>query len=391
MKSEITKFKIPRRSIVGLCLASLFMVLTSCEEDPAFNRQIDAGNIDDLVKQVGTYDDPEPGFPETEIPEEAIIGQGETASDGSQFVCNTRKYQKRTVIEQLTLAAFDDRTATNTASLYPGSIIKLNEYVNENDLTGIGGYERNPIQVSSTLGDIRAVEDPSQRGNVDKAIKEIEGETGSFAAQVQSEVTYAYSFEQAMLEFGLDASYMGNSVSSKFKTENTVEEKNIFIKFFQVYHTVSVPNPARPSELFGNSVSSSDLEGITGAGKPLGYVSEVAYGRMLIGQFTYRGTEFSSQVELEGEFNKGLANIKAETTIANASKFVNSTFKVSILGGDAEQASVVAGSGAGMEAVQAAFDFMKDGIGDASLGVPVQFKVRYLADNSLFAIVGAAE
>ena len=365
---------------------SLILVFFACEEDPNFDREINASSIDDLIAQIGAFDPP----PAANVVELATTEDSTTtASDGSTYNCSAKEYKLNTVFETLTLSAFDDRAATNTASLYPGSIIKLQDFVNRDELNGIGNFERQPIEISSTLGDIRLVDDPSQRGNVDKQIKDMEGLHDDFAANVKFETTESYSMEQSMLEFGINGSYLGNSVKSKFRVESSVEKKNVFIKFLQVYHTVSMANPIRPSDFFGPSVGVQDLENVTGPGNPLGFISEVAYGRVLVGKFTYTGSEIKTAAELEVEVRKGLANIESGVKIENSKKLETSTFEVAILGGSAEEASQV--GGAGIEAVQAAYNFIKNGGSDASLGVPIQYKIKYLKDNSTVATGGVAK
>ena len=357
----------------------------SCEEDPNFTKEINAGSIDELIVQTGTLNPPEDAY---------LLELSETTdsvvqnSEGTSFSCNAKEYELNTVFETLTLSAFDDRAATNTASLYPGSLIQLRDFVTADELNGIGTFERQPIEISSTLGDIRLVENPAQRGNVDKQIKDMESLHDDFAANVKFETTESYSMEQSMAELGINGSYLGNSVKSKFRVESTVEKKNVFIKFLQVYHTVSIANPIRPSEFFGSSVTTEDLQNITDPSNPIGFISEVAYGRVLVGKFTYEGSTYSTAAELDIEIRKGLARIEANAEYENSSEFTNSTFEVAILGGSADEASQVSGNG--MEAVQAAYDFIKNGGSDASLGVPIQYKIKYLADNSTVASGGVA-
>lgn len=326
--------------------------------------------------------------------EESDLGYGEDiATNGHKFLCNGKKVKETVVIENLTLNAFDDAAATNTASLYPGSIIKIKDYMEQNDLSGIGGIKRAPIQVSSDLGDIREVEDPSQRGNVDKAIKDMEDSAGSFSANIKSEAVEAYSLEQSMVHVGLDYKYLGNSVKGRFDFESTVEKHSFVVKFHQVYHTASIGNPETPADLFHADVDPYKLSDITSSQGPLGLITEVAYGRMLIGIFTYEGAEYETSAEIEGKFRSGLSQVEGEISTEISNFFANSTFTVAILGGDAQEAARVSGSGLGMESIQSCFQWMEDGGADPSLGVPIQYKIRQLSDASypLLAIAGAVE
>lgn len=343
------------------------------------NEIFDGGEV--IPRPEATYEETDGAYDEN------------VASNGAKFLCNGKKVKETVVIDQLTLNAFDDKAATNTASLYPGSIIKIKDYMEQGDLNGIGGIKRAPIKISSDLGDIVEVEDPSQRGNVDKKIKEMEDAAPSFAANVRSEVKEAYSLEQSMLHVGLDYRYLGNSVKGRFDFESNIEKHSFVIKFYQVYHTASIGNPESQSALFHEDVDPYKLNDVVAQSGPLGLITEVAYGRMLVGVFTYEGAEYNTSADIEAKFRQGFSQIDGEISTSIKNFFSTSTFRVSILGGDAQEATKVSGSGVGMESVQAVYDWMQDGGNDPSLGVPIQYKIRQLADPSfpLLAIGGYAE
>ncbi|MFP4341224.1 MAG: thiol-activated cytolysin family protein [Cyclobacteriaceae bacterium] len=364
------------------CTASVFFGCNREEND--FDRKINAAAINDFLDTIPVFPAPQPA---SKTEGEISYSEDQT-SDGYDMLCERQQFEQTFVLDNLTLNAFDNTTATNTAALYPGAIIKLQDLRDIGDLNTIGGYERQPIQINSTLGDLRKVDDPSSRGNVDKMIKEIEGQGENFPANISYEVVEAYSLEQAMYSLGIDARYLGNSVSSKLSVEKEVERKSVFIKFFQVYHTVSISRPARAADFFGNSVTKEDLQEIITADNPLGYIEEVAYGRILVGKFTYTGTAFRSAIELETEVKKGLASGGGRYESENSELSRNSTFTVAILGGDAQEAAKVSGSGT--DALRNAYDFLAEGGKDRSLGVPVQYKVRYLGNDQLFAVGGSA-
>ncbi|GEM_PF-2505700 len=368
---------------------ALILIVASCQKEGLDTiKKLNKDAIESLFNSEEIVPRPESFYEETD----SGYNEG-TADNGHKFLCNGKRVKETIVIETLTLNAFDDAAATNTASLYPGSIIKIKDYMEQNDLSGIGGIERSPIQVSSDLGDIREVADPSQRGNVDKAIKEMEDAAGSFSANIKSQAEEAYSLEQSMLHVGLDYKYLGNSVKGRFDFESTIEKHSFIVKFHQIYHTASVGNPASPADLFGADVDPYKLNEVTATNGPLGLITEVAYGRMLIGIFTYEGAEYNTSAEVEGKFRSGFSKVDGEISTEIKNFFSQSTFTVAILGGDAQEAAAVSGSGLGMESIQATFQWMKDGGADPSLGVPIQYKIRQLSDPSypLLAIAGAAE
>jgi hypothetical protein len=368
--------------LLVVCTASLF--LSCVREENDFDRQINAAAINDYLDTIPTFAEPAPA---SLVEGEISYAEDQTAS-GLDVLCEKQTFDQTFVLQNLTLNAFNNTTATNTAGLYPGAIIQLKDLQDIGDINPIGNFERQPMQINSTLGDFRVVEDPSSRGDVDKMIKEIEQQGESFAANISYEVVEAYSLEQAMYSLGIDARYLGNSVSADLSIETEVEKKSVFIKFFQVYHTVSITRPTKAADFFGNSVTREDLQSVTGADRPLGYIEEVAYGRVLVGNFTYSGTEIKTSADLKVRVQKGLGSGGVDFSADDRRVMRNTTFKVAILGGDSQEAAQVSGSGA--EALEEAYDFLAKGGEDRSLGVPVQYKIRYLANNQLFALGGAA-
>ncbi len=369
-------------------LTLLTLAAAGCQKGTETFDELQNGAVTEIIQGGDLYHAPEASYEET-----AKGYTKETASNNVDFLCNGKRIKETVVLDKLTLNAFDDRSATNTASLYPGSIIKIKDYAEQRDLNGIGNFRRSPVEVSSDLGDIREVNDPSQRGNVDRALKEMEEANPNFAAKVISESTEAYSIDQAMLHVGVDAKYLGQSVKGRFDFSQTIEEHSFVVKFYQIYHTASVANPVSPADLFHESVSVNEIQDLVNQVGPMGYITEVAYGRMLIGIFTYRGVIHTSSSEIRGKFRKGLAKVDTELDVETRNFFRNSSFKVAILGGDAQEAAKVSGSGVGMESIQAAYHWMQEGGHDPSLGVPIQYKIRQLADPSypLLAIGGVVE
>ncbi|MCB0688454.1 MAG: thiol-activated cytolysin family protein, partial [Saprospiraceae bacterium] len=348
-------------------------ILFACRKGENTIEELQKDAVNELISGGEVFKQPEASY------EETSDGYSEPNTSGNKdFLCNGKRIKETVVLDKLTLNAFDDRSATNTAALYPGSIIKIKDYMEQRDLNGIGSFRRQPITVNSDLGDLREVDDPSQRGNVDKALKEIEQENPTFAAKVISESVEAYSLDQAMVHVGVDVKYLGQSVKGRFDVSSTVESHSFAVKFYQIYHTASVSNPVNPSDLFDPGVSIDRIQKLVEDVGPLGYITEVAYGRMMIGIFTYTGSEFTTSSEVKGKFRQGLAKVNTEIDVKTKNFFKNSTFKVAILGGDAQEATKVVGTGLGMESIQAAYKWMEEGGNDPSLGVPIQYKIRQL-------------
>ena len=95
--------------------AILPVISFACQEDPDFTKEINAGSIDELIVQTGTLDPPEDAYlVELSVTSDSVVQD----SDGTSYNCSAKEYEMNTVFETLTLSAFDDRAATNTASQY---------------------------------------------------------------------------------------------------------------------------------------------------------------------------------------------------------------------------------------------------------------------------------
>jgi hypothetical protein len=205
--------------------------------------------------------------------------------------------------------------------------------------------------------------------------------TGNSVANMIFKEQISYSKEQACLKLAIGAKWLsGTGFESNFSTENTSNKKDIFIFFKQEYYTVSVNEPSKPSDYFGNSINIDDLKYKVSSTNPLCYVASVTYGRLLMVKMSYSGSASSDSVEasLKGAFSyliNGYGSYQKNSIVEN------SQFSGIILGGSAGGAAKALTGGS----IQSVKDFINEeaNYSSGSPGYPISYTVKNLADNSI--------
>lgn len=314
-------------------------------------------------------------------------------SDGSTFNCSESKWRLSRPLEFFTNTSFDV-TNPNIPDLYPSSIIKLKELSEKGTLTSIGGVSREQTTVTSTLPNApsKIIKNPSN-GTVKTAIDEIVTNfTGNIPADINYIANEAYSTEQGLLELGINAKWGLISVNPKFKVSEKIQDKSVMLMFTQKYHTVSVPYPGAPANFFGNDIQIENLKSFTSIDNPLGYISQVTYGRMIIAKLTYTGVDKVTQKDLSIRLRTGLKSSGITFSDEDRKILSKTKIEISILGGDSEKALQTISAGKNIEEILVNIDkYIKSSPNDPKVGVPISYAVRYISNNNLFATNGVAE
>ncbi|MCU0467543.1 MAG: thiol-activated cytolysin family protein [Arcicella sp.] len=308
-------------------------------------------------------------------------------SGESKYACKESYWKFSSPIDQFSNTDFNN---SNTSELYPGAIVKLNEFANDGVLTSLGNIPREDITLTSTLtGATSKVVNNPNLSTVKKAIDEI---TTQFGGTVQADYTYnckeAYNTQQGLLEFGINARWGLISGSAALKVSDKVEEKSAFIVFTQKYQTVSVGYAGSPSGFFGSGIKVEDLKNIVAGNNPLGYISQVVYGRVLIAKITYSGKEQLTEKDLALKLNNGLGKVGFTISDKDQQIFKNLSTDIVIVGGSATDAANIIGTDKTdfKSIFTKIYDYVKNGANKPTLGVPIGYTVRYLSTNNPVSI-----
>jgi thiol-activated cytolysin len=277
--------------------------------------------------------------------------------------------------------------------VFPGALVRANRKLAEGlpdalalprspvtisiDLPGLGkkgvAMVTNPANssVQTAINDILEDwnENPSSQGYVN-------------AARSTTTIQKAYTSDQVSLELGFNADWASNSLTSKLTVDNTTKKNVSFAFFKQVFYTVSMDSPARPSTVFDTSVSLDQLKQVVDKDNPPAYVRSVDYGRIILVKMETNSSE--TEVDLEATLNYVTAGgVELNPSIkANYERIANnSQFTVITIGGNADVAAQVLPPGQiknFKNAIRESATYSR-----SNPGLPIAYTVAFLKDNSL--------
>jgi thiol-activated cytolysin len=367
----------PKHIQTMILLALLALLLVQCGGDdgvttPQYGDEIDAEIAAlDHIEQADPFSERPVGEPSTETYE----------FDGRFYECGEQQYEMA--------AEFDRQVALNPMSdiLWPGSIIDGATILSGDYVPIIG--ERAPLRISVSLVNIegetaRDVQSPSL-STMRTAISDIltQNVTGATAAYVTHEISQVYSEEQFNLALGASLTDGRFAIARQFDFSNTEILSRTLVKFMQIYYTIDIDLPAKPSDLFAPSVSWSQLQGqISAATSPM-YISSISYGRMAI--FSMESTYSGLQVEDAVRASLVAIDAGVEVNPAYGTVLQNTTIKATIIGGSGAAAVLSVDGFAGLrQYMLAGGDYDSD-----TAGAPMAYHLRYLSDNASGRVVMA--
>lgn len=272
---------------------------------------------------------------------------------------------------------------TNANSLWPGSLVQGREVPNGNLNTLGDNISRTPITITVKSGDklfgsaeISKPNNANYSASLSNILKTVTGNTSANMIYNQS---IAYDKKQSLMNLGISYKWLGSGLDANFNIENTSDKKEVVIFFKQEYYTVSVNEPSKPSDYFGDNINLDDLKFKIGEGNPLCYVSSVTYGRLLMAKMTYIGNESITKVDAE---LKGALKLIADGNggYENSNVINKSNFKGIILGGSAGGAA----KGLTEGSIESIVKFINEeaNYSSNSPGYPISYTVKNILDNS---------
>lgn len=151
---------------------------------------------------------------------------------------------------------FDEMLALDPTSdvIYPGALVQGASIPTGEYLPIVA--DRDSITLSVSLQNIAGspvvkVGNP-KLSTVRAGIKEILDKevTGATPAKINYEITQVYSKEQLNLAIGANYRSAGSKVSASFDFSSTKYSNRFVLKFLQVYYTIDMDLPSKPSDLF---------------------------------------------------------------------------------------------------------------------------------------------
>ena len=116
------------------------------------------------------------------------------------------------------------------------------------------------------------------------------------------------SEEDALLNLGISANYLGQSVKGQVKSSSTQKTNTVAVQFTQSYYTLTTEQPRTPASLFLPTVTAGDAtRSLVFQNNPPVYISSITYGRMLIYTFQSTASATDLQVAVEAAITFGKA------------------------------------------------------------------------------------
>lgn len=273
---------------------------------------------------------------------------------------------------------------------YPGAIQLVNRNLVENK-PDIISCERKPITISVDLpgmsDDGRKVVNSPTYSSVNAAINSLldtwntkYSSKYTIPTRMNYYDTMVYSKSQLSALFGCNFKALSKSLNIDFDSILKGEKKVMLLSYKQIFYTVNVDPPNRPSDLFGDNVTYDTLalKGVNNSNPPA-YVSNVAYGRTI-----YVKLETTSKSSKVKSAFKALIDNQDVNSNAEYKDILNqSSFTATVLGGGAQEHNKI---------ITKDFDEIRNIIKNNSVyspqnpGYPISYTTTFLKDNSIASV-----
>jgi thiol-activated cytolysin len=188
-----------------------------------------------------------------------------------------------------------------------------------------------------------------------------------------------HSQEQLSLALGASASWLGSaaSIAASFDWSSQEVRSRYLVRYTQAYYTVDIDQPGAPSDFFAPSVTLEQVSERMQPGDPPLYVSSITYGRMIV--FTFESSYSAEELAAALSFvYEGGAEVSGDVSVTYQDIVASAKITAYILGGSGgDAAQAVDSYDALMDLIHSGGDYSRQ-----SPGLPIAYKLAYLADNS---------
>ncbi len=294
-------------------------------------------------------------------------------------------HEQHDAIENLEGVAY---LGLNDDVIWPGSMVK-GDHAHEFVYVPITA-PRGPITLSvsmenSSIGGVlhQTVASPSLhsvRQGISDLVGRVFDETTSVPAQVDFSYQQVYSESQMNLFVNADISYGGGSLETAFNWDQNNTKNKIMAKYTQVYFSVDMDTPSSPRALFADDISGAQLRSAMPAGSRPLYVAGVKYGMMAVMCIETEYSREQMQLALDAAYS-GVVDVDLGFGYTATEVLSSSSIRVIVYGGSTSGIQELTGFDGFMQIIESSTEFGPD-----SPGVPLVYKFRHVADNTLALI-----
>ncbi|HSK20713.1 MAG TPA: thiol-activated cytolysin family protein [Longimicrobiales bacterium] len=201
--------------------------------------------------------------------------------------------------------------------------------------------------------------------------------TGS---SISWEENITYSVEQAALQLGLSARYLGGKAKTDLSTSRVANEKTYTAHFVQRMFTIAIELPASAGDFFTDDFTQAKLEklisdGYIGPNNPPVYIASISYGRILTYSLTSTHSEHRIKAAISASYNGVAGGASGYTEAELLETLDQQNVRVATIGGDAQNVLNLIATG-NLKAY-----FTSDEPVSLTTARPISYQLNYLGDN----------
>lgn len=276
----------------------------------------------------------------------------------------------------------------NDDIVWPGNIVRgdhAHQFVYEPITAPRGPFTMSISLESSSIGGelSEVVDEPSLssvRQGINNLVDRVFVENTHVPAQVDFSYQEVHSCSQMNIFVGVDVSYGAGDLESAFNWDDYEETTKIVAKYQQIYYSIDLDTPTSPTALFADDITASQLAAAVPAGSMPLYVSSVKYGMMAIMCIETSFSDEQMQVALDAAYHGGV-DVELEFGYTAREVLAESSIRIIVYGGSTSGIQELNGVDAFMNIIESSTEF-----DETSPGVPILYKFRHIADNTLALI-----
>ncbi|WP_375444400.1 thiol-activated cytolysin family protein [uncultured Fibrella sp.] len=306
--------------------------------------------------------------------------------NGSGYTTRKRTFRlTKRFSTHLNETGFDQADPNNGQGLYVGSIVRLKSFGQQGNLTSIGITAREQVTLTSSLPGSTPKAIQPGKAAYQTVMNQWLQQPANVVASISYDAAVMNTTEQALMSQGVNVGWGPVTFANQFSTSTDLQQQDIVVAFKQIYHTVTMDYPGSAANYFTTSIDLTALRTATDPDDPLGYVSEITYGRLLFAKLHFKTSINTDKQQLLVSILSGIQQGLSLSTELKKT-LAESSVQLTVLGGDAASATNVLVKTNGLTALESISKWIKDGANSPDKGAPISYQVRYLSDNSLVTL-----
>ncbi|HPF69545.1 MAG TPA: thiol-activated cytolysin family protein [Candidatus Krumholzibacteria bacterium] len=352
----------------------LLLGLVACSSDDPTTPVIPTGEIDAILDEAGKV---------VPLAEASYDTYTESVEEDGGF---RYTYEMHDAVENLEGIAY---LGLNDDVIWPGSMVRgdrAHQFVYEPITAPRGPITLSlSVESSSIGGELhQTVASPSLhavRQGISDLVARVFTEDTSVPAQVDFSYQQVYSESQMNLFVNADVSYGGGSLETAFNWDQNSTTTKIMAKYTQIYFSVDMDTPTSARALFADDITAAQLRAATPPGSRPLYVAGVKYGMMALMCIETTFSREQMQLALDAAYSGAGLDVELDFGYTVGEVLSSSTIRTIVYGGSTSGIEELNGIDGFMSIIHASTEFGPD-----SPGVPLVYKFRHVADNTLAQI-----